>query len=116
MLGSLAEAALHTGKNDSEDHMQVSRRRQRENLGMSARAAALSSAIYPPNARQGSTNITTQLFFSGGYFFKSLATAFFRFFSCFSGLALGSMVLLATPRQTNERFAESYISSANCPM
>ena len=59
LLGSLAEAALHTGKNDSEYHMQVSRRRQRENLGMSARAAALSSAIYPPNARQGSTNITT---------------------------------------------------------
>ena len=25
MLGSLAEAALHTGKNDSEYHMQVSR-------------------------------------------------------------------------------------------
>lgn len=55
-------------------------------------------------------------FASGGYFFKSFATALLMFFCCFSGLALGSIVLVATPRQTRSCFAESYISKANCPL
>lgn len=39
-------------------------------------------------------------FTRGGKFFNSLATALFRFFSCLSGFAFGSIVLLATPRHT----------------
>lgn len=54
-------------------------------------------------------------FTSGGYFFKSFATALLRFFSCLSGLAFGSMVLETVPRQTRSFFADSYMSRSNCP-
>ena len=53
-------------------------------------------------------NSAPAYFFSGGgKFFKSFATAFVRFFCCFSGFALASIVLLATPRQTRSWFFES---------
>src|SRR5215471_8652744 len=55
-------------------------------------------------------------FFSGGYFLSSFCMAFARFFSRFSGLALGSIVLLATPRQTRSWFLASYISRASWPV
>ena len=55
-------------------------------------------------------------FFVGGKFFSSFATAFWMFFCCFSGFAVGLIVLLAVPRHTSSFFPESYMSSTSVPM
>jgi hypothetical protein len=49
----------------------------------------------------------------GGKFLRSLAIAFCRFFCCFSGLARGSIVLLAAPRHTSFFSPGTYMSRAS---
>ena len=53
---------------------------------------------------------------AGGKCISSLVTALAKFFRCWSGVALGSIVLLTSPRQTKLWFFESYMSTTNWPV
>jgi hypothetical protein len=72
-------------------------------LGQTKRApkAAINVALGTMLARALDARSTRYFFGCGGKFFRSFWTALVMFFSFFSGLAFGSRVFVATPRQTS---------------
>src|SRR5215469_16937454 len=69
----------------------------------------------PSVSRERNTAPLTFTLYLGGKSFSNFSMALFRFFSFFSWLPLGVMVLVAVPVQTNLLVVGSYISMTRLP-